>query len=328
MDRQGFEEMLRGYGYTDKQVSDCIEGAEGFERFLEGPGEERTSENATTEDVHNYAAALIAEGEAKRNHLVGVYYYANHINNHAMIIGVLDLLDGFEIWENFHRAIGEALGKETQAEIFEGLELPKLGSTPLEWTRLNSVVFPRLEAATDPDTVERILGSGLRNLSDSNYQQAKEQYEKLGSVDAFLEARGKQHFETLKKHRDEGTLYFNQRMTDEVLDFVSETPEIGRGVRDGNRIIEIKIPHMSPEYLATNDVRMKQYYVCHCPLVKESIVRDELDISPTFCAFCPSFNAKPWEVIFGQRLRTEVLESALRGDEWCRFAIYLPEDVA
>jgi len=326
MDRQGLTELLNGYGYTEKQVAECVEGAVGFEQFLDSSAGNRTVESATPEDVHAFAAQLVEAGDTNRNHLVGVYFFANYINNHAMTIGILDLLDGFEIWENFHRAIGDVLGEEIQAEIFEGLELPRLGTTPLDWTRLNAIVMPRLEAVADRETVEQILGSGLRNLPDERYQQAKERYEELGNLEAFLEARGKQHFETLQKHHNEDTLYFNQRITPEVLEFVKKTPEIGRGVRDGNRIIEIKIPHMSPEYLATDDLKLKQYYVCHCPLVKESIRSDELEISPTFCAFCPSFNAKPWEVIFGRRLKTEVLESALRGGKWCKFAIYLPEE--
>ena len=219
------------------------------------------------------------------------------------------------------------LGDETRARIFEGVELPVLGTSPLEWTRKMSIILPRLEAAADRTTVERILGSGLRNLRDEFYADFKERYEGADSLDAFLADRKVRHDETLKTHRDEGTLYFNQLITDDVLDFVAAHPEIGGGVQSGDAVIEIKIPHMSPEYLAAEDRRMKQYYVCHCPCVKESIRRDDLEISPTVCSFCPSFNAKPWEVVFGKRLRTEVLESALHGDLWCKFAIHLPEGV-
>ncbi len=73
---------------------------------------------------------------------------------------------------------------------------------------------------------------------------------------------------------------------------------------------------------------MKQYHVCHCPVVKESMVGDDLTISPAFCDFCPSFNAKPWEVIFGRKLDYAVLESGLRGNVWCKFAIHLPDGAA
>ena len=325
MDRVGFRAALEETGYTEEQVSDWLSAVEGFEAFLEQPsGEARTLEEATGEDVHKFAAKLIAEKRNTRTAFVGLYRYATHVKNHRMTVGVLDLLDGFEILGNLHVRIAEEFGGETRDRIFEGVDLPVLGTPPLEWVRTTAAVMPRLEAATDRATVEKILGSGLRDLSDERYGETKKRFEASESIDAFLDDRGERHLQALRKHRDEGTLYFNQPITDEVLGFVRSHPEIGRGVREGNTIIEIKIPHMTVEYLAATDDRMKRYYVCHCPCVKESLRLDDLSVSPTFCSFCPSFNKKPWEVIYGQPLEAEVIESALRGGLWCKFAIHLP----
>jgi len=283
-------------------------------------------ESATADHVPSFTANLVSRGLNERNYLVGIYFYAGMIKNYSLQVGVIELIDGFEINSNLHRAIGEVLGQAAQQDIYQGIELPALGTTPLEWTRINAVVFPRLEARADADSVVRILRSGLRNLSDEGYLPIKERYDSASDIDAFLEDRGKRHLDNLIKQRNEGTPYFNQFIDDRVIEFVRNTPEIGRGVRQGNTIIEVKIPHQAIEYLAATDTVSKQYHVCHCPLVKESILRDDLTISPTFCEFCPSFNAKPWEVIFGQKLQYDVLESALRGDSWCKFAIHLPQD--
>jgi len=318
-----YKAHLEGIGYNQEQVRQCMAGAEDFSLWLETSG--RTEETATADDVHAFAAHRISEGTNERLAFIGVYQYAGMIGNHAMTVGVLDLLDGFEILGNLHRFVGEILGGEAQDRVFRDVPLPVIGTTPLEWTRVMSQVMPRLETETDSATVKRILGSGLRDLRDEYYVDFKERFEKAESLDAFLADRKRRHDEALVTHRDEGTLYFNQRIDDGVLEFVAAHQEIGGGVRDGSRIVEVKIPHMSIEYLATDDLRMKQYYVCHCPCVKEAIARDDLEISPTVCEFCPSFNAKPWEVAYGQRLETEVLESALRGDAWCKFAIHLPE---
>ncbi|MCK5585223.1 hypothetical protein KAJ02_04050, partial [Candidatus Bipolaricaulota bacterium] len=317
-----------GYQYDDQQIADCVSGVELLETFLGESTRPKTIEFAIAEDVPAFSANLIAQNLNVRNRFVGLYRYAGMIKNYALQVGVLELLDGFEILGNLHRQIGEELGEETQAAIFEGVELPVLGTTPREWTRVNAVVFPRLEEATDPDTVKRILRSGLRNLSEDRYLPSKERYEEFADIDAFLEDRGKRHLDNLIKQRDEGTPYFNQFINDDVIDFVRATPEIGGGVRQGQTIVEIKIPHQSIEYLAATEIAKKQYHVCHCPLIKESILRDDLTISPAFCDFCPSFNAKPWEVIFGRKLKYEVLESGLRGGVWCKFAIHLPEGTA
>lgn len=176
----------------------------------------------------------------------------------------------------------------------------------------------------------RILSSGFfaqgcGNQPDEHYLAIKECYEAFADIDAFLEDRGRRHLDNLIKQRDDGTPYFNQFINNDVVEFVEATPEIGRGVRQGNTIIEIKIPHQSIEYLSATDEVEKQYRVCHCPVVKESMIHDELIISPAFCDYCPSFNAKPWEVIFGKKLDYDVLESRLRGGIWCKFAIHLPQ---
>ena len=325
MDREAFRRLLEGFEYTAEQIADCESGVELFEEHLQQGSPAKTLEEAVGDDVRAFAASAIERELNQRNRFVGIYHYAGMIGNHAVQVAVLEPLDGYEILGNLHRVIGEELGEKTQRAVFDGVELPVVGTLPLEWTRVTSVVMPRLEAATDRETVERILGSGLRNLSDERYLDFKKRYEEIDDLDAFLEDRGTRHLDSLREYAANGTPYFNQIIDQDVLDFVGRTPEIGRGVREGNTIIEVKIPHQTVEYLAATDDRHKQYHVCHCPCVKESILRDDLDVSPTFCAFCPSFNARPWEVTFGQRLKTEVLESGLRGGLRCRFAIHLPE---
>ena len=325
MRRDEFRDLLTGYQYDEEQISDCISGVELLEMFLGELAQPKTLESAIAKDVPSFSATLIERELNERNRFVGLYHYAGMIKNYDLQVGVLELLDGFEILGNLYGKIGEALGEDAQAVIFEDVSLPALGTTPIEWTRVNAVVFPRLQEVADPDTVMRILRSGLRDLSDEHYLPIKERYDEFADIDVFLEDRGKRHLNNLIKQRDEGTPYFNQFIDDDVIEFVRSTPEIGRGVRRGNTIIEIKIPHQSIEYLAATEVAMKQYHVCHCPVVKESMFSDDLTISPAFCDFCPSFNAKPWEVVFGQKLEYEVLESGLRGGVWCKFAIQLPE---
>jgi hypothetical protein len=323
-----FRSYLVEYPYTEEQIAVCVDGVGLLEAYLAALPHPVTLGDATADHVASFASLMVAEARNERQRFVGIYFYAGMIENFGLQVGVLELLDGFEILGNLYRAVGEELGEEGREAIFEDVALPPIGSSPLDWTRVNAVVFPRLEATTDADTVKRILRSGLRDLGDADYIPIKERYEAIDDIDAFLEDRGRRHLEGLTKHRDEGAPYFNQPIDDDVLEFVQANPEIGRGVRGGNTIIEIKIPHQSIEYLAATDLRTKQYRVCHCPVVKESMAHNDLSISATFCEFCPSFNAKPWEVIFGQKLEYEVLESAKRGGKWCKFAIHLPESMA
>ncbi len=115
-------------------------------------------------------------------------------------------------------------------------------------------------------------------------------------------------------------------ITDDVIEYVRTHPEVQQGVRVGNVIYESKIPYMTREYLAETDPRMKAYYYCHCPWVRESLRQGNGRVPAVFCNCSAAFHKKPWEVIFGQPLRADVLESVLKGDSHCRFAIHLPED--
>jgi hypothetical protein len=131
----------------------------------------------------------------------------------------------------------------------------------------------------------------------------------------------------LEKHRDEGTPFFNQEITDAVIDFVKSRPDILTGVRKGNKIYHTKIPYMTKEYLAETDEMMKRYYCCHCQWARESIKAGDIEISPTFCYCSAGFTKQPWEVALDQPLEVEIVKSVLKGDLECSFLVHLPEGV-
>ena len=93
------------------------------------------------------------------------------------------------------------------------------------------------------------------------------------------------------------------------------------------KIIIKKIPHMAKEYLAEKDERKRQYYYCHCPWVKEAFKESDRPISPVFCNCSAGFYRAYWEIVSGQPVRVDVLESLLKGDSICKFAVHIPETV-
>ena len=127
--------------------------------------------------------------------------------------------------------------------------------------------------------------------------------------------------------KEDGTLYFNQRITDEVIAYVEAHPEIRQGLREGNILYEAKIPYMTIEYLVETDEEKKRYHYCHCPWTKESLIDGEIDVSPTFCNCSAGFHKRYWEAVLDTSLQAEVVESVLDGDMWCKFAIRLPDDL-
>jgi hypothetical protein len=324
MDKEGFRAYLLERKLPKEQLDPFVALVERFEGFLDNAGRSGSLESATTADLNAFSAALIAEGENTWDNYIALLRYAAFAKDRPFFVAVMEYLDGHEALANLHKKIGEALGEAKRDELFAGVDLPPLGTPNTEKPYLTETVVGRLEAA-DAETCGAILASGLRDLEDASYEGVKAVFAKAGSVDAFLKVRRENFLAELEKHKRDGTWWYVQVITDEVIDYVRRHPEVSTGVREGNIVYEAKIPYMAKEYLAETDERMKRYYYCHCPWVRESLRAGDVAVSPTFCNCSSAYHKKKWEVIFGQPLRAEVVETVLRGDPWCKFAIHLPE---
>jgi len=327
MNKEGFRKFLVGRQLAEDKIARAIPIVEKFEAFLNAADRSTTLEEAQPDDVHAFSELLIQERLNTFDNFVALARYGQFVNNNALYVAVIELLDGSEALENLHKKLADEIGEKCRDEIFEGIDLPPLGTPNTKKPRLTQTVLERMERAVGPQTCKRILGSGLRTLPDEGYLKAKNKYLEAGSLDAYLERKGKEFIAELEKVRDEGGLFFTQPITDAVIDYVRSHPEIMHGVREGSVLYEAKIPYMTVEYLAETDERMKRYTSCHCPWVRESLRTGEVQVSPPFCNCSAAFHKKPYEVIFGRPLEAEVLETVLKGDPWCKFAIHLPEDV-
>ena len=318
MDREGFRQMLRERHVAADQMEAQITLAERFEAFAGQP--------PTPDDVRAFARLLIEEELNTRENLVTVVRYGYFTGNNPAYVAAMELLDGAEALEGLYEKLAQAVGEEVRDEVFAGIPLPPLGTPTAERPQITQAVMEHLERLVDAQTCRQVLSGGLRHLEDAWYVEERAKYEDVGSVDAYLARKGQDLIDQLTKIRDEGGLYFTQPVTDEVIDFVERHSEIRQGVRVGNVVYEAKIPYMTLDYLAATDERMKRYYYCHCPWVRESLRTGDVDVSPAFCLCSAGFHKKRWDVIFDQPLQAEVVETVLQGDPWCKFAIHLPEE--
>ncbi len=283
-------------------------------------------EPPTAGDIRAFSAILVEEELNTWDNYVTLARYGNFTQNDAVYVAVLELVDGSEALDGLYEKLGQVVGEQRRDEVFAGIELPPLGTSSTNKPRITQAVMERLEQLVDPETCRQILSGSLRHLEDAWYVEERTKYAESGSVDAYLARRGQDLIAELEKLRDEGGLYFTQPVNDQVIDFVAQHPEIGQGVREGNVVYEAKIPYMTIDYLAASDERLKRYYYCHCPWVRESLKEGEVSVSPTFCLCSAGFHKKSWEVIFEQPLQAEIVETVLKGDPWCKIAIHLPPE--
>jgi hypothetical protein len=322
MDKVGFRALLEKRKCSETQIEASIAIAEQFEVFLQQPGRETSAETAWV-----FSRLLIAEGNNTEDNYIALIRYCRYIQNNEMFVALLELVDGGEVGGNLYQRMGERFGAELRDEIFAGCGVAPYGIPTPEKPAYLQPVLSRLEARVGEATCQEFLSASLRDLPDEYYLAEREKFRQAVNIDAYLRQRKDAFLAELEACQREERLFFSQEITDEVLDFVRKDPEMGGGRREGNIIYEVKIPYQTKQYLAESDPTLKRYYGCHCPWARTAIRNQDVQPAETFCYCSGGFHKKPWEVIFEQALRVEVLESILKGDERCRFAIYLPEDV-
>ncbi len=323
MDRQGFRALLLSRQASEEAIGRALILAERFESYVRDAFGV-SAEDASADAARAFVRTLTAGGESTYDALLALARFGRFLKNQAVYVAMLEILDGHEALANLHRLVEEEAGASVRDEAFAGVEIPPLGIPNVERARRMRVVVERLERKLGQGRAARLIGRGLRDLPDEGYAEERRFYEEAGSIDEYLRRKGDRLIAELKEIRDQGTLYFSQPITDAVIAYVESHPEIRQGVRVGNVLYEAKIPYMAVEYLKETDPQRRAYSYCHCPWARESLQQGETKVSKTFCNCSAAFHRKPYEIIFGQKLEYEVLETVLAGDPWCKFAIHLP----
>jgi hypothetical protein len=322
MDREGFRKFLKTRKLSDEKIEESMAIAERFEDYYKASSQ--TSETAITWE---FCKNLIDEGINSYDNLLALARYGRFIKNNVIFVAMLELLDGAEAQPNLYKKVGELFGEAIRDQAFEGIGESVLGVPPPEKPYDMFPVIDRLITLVGYEATEQLLSACLRDLPDNYFLGEREKYIKYGDIDIFLEKKHQALVRWLKKCQRNGELFFSQEITDEVVQYVKDHPEIESGVREGNILYVSKIPYNAKKYLAETDPTMKRYYACHCPWAREAVKTGAIHMNPVFCYCSGGFSKKPWEVIFRQTLQVELLESVLKGDFRCRFAVHLPENL-
>ncbi len=320
MDRQGYRELLKSRKVSEEKIEASIVIAERFEAYLDSLGGKPDEEA-----VWKFCKILIQEKQNTYDNLLALARYGRFIKDNHVYVAILELLDGSEVQPNLYQKVGTLFGNTIRDEVFAGIGVSPLGLPSTEKPFDLFPVLDRLIGAVGYEQVELLLSACLRDLPDEYFLDDREKYLQFTSIDEYLVGKHQALVEELQKCQREGQLFFSQEITGEVVNYVREHPETECGVREGNILYITKIPYNAKEYLAETDPVMKRFYVCHCPWVRHAIKNGNLHLDPVFCNCSGGFSKKPWELIFGQTLQMEVLESAIRGDFRCRFAVHLPD---
>lgn len=330
MDEAGFRKFIKDAkrvpkGLPEKAVRSHIRMVKEFEAFLDGRKSGRTFEDADARDAKAFMALLAEERRSSFESLLGLLRYSRFCGNTAVELAVLNALDGAKVIGDLCETVKRRHGKRRHDEVLGGFAPPAAGTPPKRMPKVTSDFMRRLEKGLGEEETRSVLLTGPHAGPPEYYADERKMFLASKDVDEYLAKRRKEFIGLLEGHMRDGTLFFNQMIDRDVLDYVRGNPEVAGGVRRGDRIYCTKIPYMAIEYLKEEDERLKRYYGCHCLLARESIMSGR-KMSRNLCYCSAGYEKMPFEVAFGGPVRVEILKSILWGDTVCRFAIEIPEE--
>jgi len=112
---------------------------------------------------------------------------------------------------------------------------------------------------------------------------------------------------------------------DAVLDLMAADPCWGeRPRREGRTVYSSKKPRDPAMFEAAASQAEKAKAYCFCPIIRNHLGEG---MSATFCYCGSGWYRRQWEGAVGKPVRIDIVESLLKGDDRCTFAIHLPDDL-
>lgn len=317
-----FGEYLKGQNLNKDQIKQSISIVSRFKDFLLKSG--KKLETASYNDLYDFSDTLIADTTNTIENYISLYRFGVFQQNKELTIATLEIIDGREMIENFYNRLHEEFGQQVRNEVFEGIGIPPLGISPKLKPDSTKKLVERFLEKCDYETAKHFFEIGLRNKYTQSYVAPAQLFSETDNIDEFLKLRHENLIATLQNHFEEETLFFTQEIDEEVISYVRAHPTIEGGIREGNRVMITKIPYMAKQFLHTTDDKMKRYYFCHNPWIRDALKEEDQPINPVFCGCSAGYFKNFWEAVLGQPVRVEVLKSVIAGDDVCEFALHLP----
>ncbi|MFH0993099.1 MAG: hypothetical protein V1761_01980 [bacterium] len=285
----------------------------------EGKGED--ADHLSTASLDRFIRSLRETGAISYEAFVGMLRYYYVIGSTEIYIRLTKYTGGIGVIENILDRLESTVSKEVRDRVMAGISIPPLGTSPDELPLFIEEFMRRLRRELSGSRLERVLSGNNHGVPDQAFAEEKIAYEMAPTFEQYLKEYHERQIAVLQQHADSGKPWFEQKITQEVVDFVKANPEIQGAVLKDGILYETKIPYDIENWLHAKTPEDKRYYACHCPFARESIRAGKTVIDPLWCHCSGGFVKRMYEVIFGRSLRAKCLMNALQGDEVCRFAI-------
>jgi hypothetical protein len=322
MEEKKLRKLYESRKYSRDRINFAVESVKQLEKYLAESDGDLSSVHL--KDVKGYVKGLIDTGGNSADCILALARYFYITDKQDVYLYFTSVLGVVGVISSIKSRVSAFEGEETAETVFSGMEEPSLGSDIAEYPRFTAGLMQGLRKCMSPGRYRKALAGNNHGIPIEAMLEEKKIFEQSASLDAYLLDLQNRKVAVLQKHADEKTIWYEQVITQEVVDYVRGNPELLSGIRVDDKIFTTKIPHNPVKFLEETDPLMRGYYTCHCPFAKEAILKDDIEISMDWCYCSAGFEKYLFDVIFDTDLDVEVLESVLGGDPQCRFAITIP----
>lgn len=326
MEVQAYGDFLRGQGVAETEVQTRMAAIRSFLEKLMALGV--ALPDAGKDDFLRVAGRMIADGSNTIEAFDAAGEYLLWAGLRAQYIAVTEIKDCHNGMEKLAAGIEARHGAAVRGRIFVQLPPPLGADEAVRWAYTRSVTGRMAEQLTPAQRREAWF-SVQHGIPEAYWNKRdlaeRETCAGCQTVEEFLIKKQRERSAMLRCMHEQNVLWFTMELTDEVFAYITREPHMRMGEYKGRRgIVITKVPYQPEKMLRATDSRRKRYHACHCPLIREAILRGE-PIPPEVC-HCSLGHASHFLAGLGLNLEGEVMESVAQGDEHCRFIFYLPQD--
>lgn len=327
-DEQKFKKVLKQKNVKDQIIGKTIFFIDELEK--EVLKSDKTLESCPSDIVEKFIEQklLIKSNEDKNDIeqiIIAFARYFIFIKNNEAAIKLLTYLSANEVMPNLKERIYEVLGQKIGDKVLYGISFPELFSPVEKYPEVTAKIVQSLEKNIGKEKAKEVLTCNVHKIPTSAFSKEREYFLEAKSLQDWLDGFHNRKIEEISKHSKDKTLWFEQEITEEVVEFVKNKPEILGAIIEDGYLYATKIPYNPAKYISAKTDFEKRKYACHCPVAASSLKENQNGVSPLWCYCSAGFEKLLFDTVFGCDVKVEVVESVLAGDLRCRFKIEIPE---
>lgn len=325
MDFDQLRRLYRDRGLPEDEAERAVAACGEYEAFLAPCG--RSIADARVADIRDYLDLLIARGANSRERLLALARAHYMTGNSEVYIHFTRVLERDRIIANLRDHMESVLGPQRTGRVFAGSVPPVTGAPPESALPFTRSLIEALRTETAGGETAEALRANAHGIPADAFADERLHFLAASSLEEYLAGLHSRSVATLAEHARTGKVWYEQQITDAVVEFVRQNREVLGGLPEGDVIYWTKIPYAPAAWLEETDPDRRRYLACHCPMAREALAHPGGRFPRVWCTCTAGYIAQRFNAVFGETTSVDVLESVLDGDDRCRFAVHVPEGV-